>query len=520
MKDLEKLGTEPISQDKPAGEDIRYEPEFEELQDEIDKLSSPTASGAIDWKKIEDLSSSILAERSKDMLVAAYLSVGLTRNRGPEGLLLGTKILRDLIKNFWDTLFPPKKRKRGRIRILEWWIEKISAEVERLRPFKIKDTELAELTEALDDIDRFLEENLPDHPSTLPLSRLIEQSVEVEKTEKEEPKAAEEETKGRKGQEGPAAAPSTAAAAVPASGELEGPEDAKKALSNIQGLMKKMAAILREHEPASPLGYRLLRQAIWTSVMQPPPADSGVTKIPPPPNQVKTALVNLSNVGEWQKLVNACEANLVQRPLWLDLNRHSAAALRAQGSEYEKAAQAVEGETSCLMRMVPELAELKFSDGTPLADDETKAWLASLTSAAAQGSAAAPVEKDPFTQAFSKAQALAASKQLSDALALLQEGLKASPSMRDRFRWRILIVKLLVQAKKQHFAYAHINEIIREIDEHGLEQWEPELAFEGLQAAWQGLSKAADPAMKKRAREIVMRMSGLDTRSVLEIIRE
>ena len=50
--DLISLGKEPISEDKPTGEDVRYEPEFEELQGEIDKLSSPSASGTIDWEKI------------------------------------------------------------------------------------------------------------------------------------------------------------------------------------------------------------------------------------------------------------------------------------------------------------------------------------------------------------------------------------------------------------------------------------------------------------------------------------
>ena len=48
--DIHSLGKEPIQQDQPAGLDVRYEPEFEQLQAEIDKLSMPSASGGTDWK--------------------------------------------------------------------------------------------------------------------------------------------------------------------------------------------------------------------------------------------------------------------------------------------------------------------------------------------------------------------------------------------------------------------------------------------------------------------------------------
>ena len=42
--DMWSLGISPINADQPTGADARYEPEFDKLQAEIDKLSSPTAS--------------------------------------------------------------------------------------------------------------------------------------------------------------------------------------------------------------------------------------------------------------------------------------------------------------------------------------------------------------------------------------------------------------------------------------------------------------------------------------------
>jgi len=69
--DLASIGKEPVRTDFPAGSDIRYDPVFEELQAEVDKLSSPMASGALDWSRVETLSSDILAQNRKTSLSRA-----------------------------------------------------------------------------------------------------------------------------------------------------------------------------------------------------------------------------------------------------------------------------------------------------------------------------------------------------------------------------------------------------------------------------------------------------------------
>ena len=67
--DLLSLGKEPVNADQPAGSDVRYDPEFEELQAEIDKLSNPSATDGTDWNKVTKLASEILATKAKDILV-------------------------------------------------------------------------------------------------------------------------------------------------------------------------------------------------------------------------------------------------------------------------------------------------------------------------------------------------------------------------------------------------------------------------------------------------------------------
>jgi len=131
---VRELGQNPISQDKPAGDDAHYEPEFEELQQEIDKLSiATTIGGGTDWKRVTTLCVTILSEKSKDLLVAAYLVTGLTNTHGFEGFTVGTAFMADLTENFWDTLYPPKRRMRGRMNAISWWIERMESFLKSLK---------------------------------------------------------------------------------------------------------------------------------------------------------------------------------------------------------------------------------------------------------------------------------------------------------------------------------------------------------------------------------------------------
>ncbi len=108
--DLLSLGKDPVSVTQPVGVDARYDPQFEEVQAEIDKLSSPSGTEPTDWDKVVRLASEILATKAKDLLVAAYLAVGLIQIRGSEGLIIALRVYADLLETYWQDLYPPKER--------------------------------------------------------------------------------------------------------------------------------------------------------------------------------------------------------------------------------------------------------------------------------------------------------------------------------------------------------------------------------------------------------------------------
>jgi len=62
---LDDIGRTPIPGSSPGGQDSHYEPAFAQLQAEIDKLSSVTAGGAVDWTRVVDLAGEVLSAMSK-----------------------------------------------------------------------------------------------------------------------------------------------------------------------------------------------------------------------------------------------------------------------------------------------------------------------------------------------------------------------------------------------------------------------------------------------------------------------
>ncbi len=109
--DLESI-LAPIPGDNPAGENLRYDPLYEEIR-EARRADDPLAQGdwqrdikRADWDKVIDLSLQCLASRSKDLQIAAWLTEGLIKREGFQGLVLGFQIVNSFMEHYWDSCYP------------------------------------------------------------------------------------------------------------------------------------------------------------------------------------------------------------------------------------------------------------------------------------------------------------------------------------------------------------------------------------------------------------------------------
>jgi len=165
------LGKLPISDAKPAGDDARYEPEYDELQQEVDKLSSATAGGGVDWKRAAKLAYVILSKKSKDIKVAAYLAVALIHLKQVDGLSTGVQVMLDMVNTYWDTLYPAKKRMRGRFNAVAWWSEAAEKFLSNYDGPEINQASSEVLVRRIKDLDQALSGKSEDAPM---LNRLVD----------------------------------------------------------------------------------------------------------------------------------------------------------------------------------------------------------------------------------------------------------------------------------------------------------------------------------------------------------
>lgn len=101
--DLKEI-LKPISKDAPTGSDPEMNPEYINLDAELNKMSG------LDYALVTDLALKILTKESKHLRVAVWLCLGWLQIRGMEGFRDGLKIVLELLEQYGETLFPEKPK--------------------------------------------------------------------------------------------------------------------------------------------------------------------------------------------------------------------------------------------------------------------------------------------------------------------------------------------------------------------------------------------------------------------------
>ncbi|MFZ1985143.1 MAG: type VI secretion system protein TssA [Desulfatitalea sp.] len=522
--DFTTLGKTAIREDAPCGGEARYEPEYELVQAEIDKLSSPTASGQVDWVRVAENSALILKNKSKDLTIAGYLAVALVCTRQIDGMDDGVRVLHDLLAAHWEGLYPPLRRMRGRAAAIQWWLERSETELQKLNPPPLPAEKVERIKTHLQGIDALLAEKMPDAPLLRALQRRVDGFAVQKAAAAAQPAAAQAPVAP-----GPSAPASPLAAATPApaddamSAAITDEAQARRAADAAFQRLRQTSLFHLQNDLKSPLSYRYRRIAGWAKVTDPPPNADGTTQIVPPPPQVVDAIATLRAEGHWAALIQNAEQKFSQYIFWLDLNRYVAEALNDLGADHQPARTAVGHETAGLLQRLPGLENLRFSDGMPFADAQTQAWLKSIRSSGQAGpesageAPAGATDEGSLRPVVEKARTLARKKNLVEAVALLQQQMQQSAGHGLKMRWRLAIANVLLESKKAQMALPHLEQILADIDAFDLERWDPALALEGLTAAWQGFSAQSAGEHKSRAMDLLHRLAKVDPTAALRL---
>src|SRR4051812_1050087 len=102
----------PISEASPAGESLRYSTVYDKIK-EARRQDDDAPQG--EWqreRKVADfvtvlrLANEAIATKSKDLQLAAWLTEALLNREGFQGLNQGLNLIKGLVENFWEGLWP------------------------------------------------------------------------------------------------------------------------------------------------------------------------------------------------------------------------------------------------------------------------------------------------------------------------------------------------------------------------------------------------------------------------------
>ena len=505
--DITALAASPVSESSPAGADAKYEPEYEALTAEIGKLSSVSQSSPISWQAVADNGAVILAQKSKDISVAAYMAVALIHTDGAQGFLDGVKLLRGICENFWDDAFPPKAKLRRRLNAYEWWHERALEQLRKEGQPPVSAALSAEMTEAVGELDSLIGGLMDDAQPLRDIKEAIRAIplLPEEKPKEPEPQAApapeppheepapQPQVQATPEPPPPAPAPSPAPQAAQTG-------DTAAALSAFVEAARNYAYALRAEDPANYLAWQLPRVALWGKITALPPDDgTGQTMVPPPDMERVEAAERLLAGKNWLKAAAAADDLFQSYPLCIDLQRIADEALANLGPSFAAARARLRAETAAFVGRLPGLTALSYDGGIPFVSPATRAWLDELAHDGESGGAAGGGRADRIDEVIAEARETLAAGDAAGALRKLEEAHGASAAGNVRLRAEEL--HMLCSQRETKTAAALARALAREIEQSGLAKLEPDLAVEAMTAACRALDLAGDAEGAEALRE-------------------
>jgi type VI secretion system protein ImpA len=309
------------------------------------------------------------------------------------------------------------------------------------------------------------------------------------------------------------------------------PIDWDDAISRIQAC----AQFLQKQRSSSPVPY-LLQASVRLGEMREQGSYASYDFLVSPPTETRQNLKRLSSESSWEELLSAAVA-AVGEPCgraWLDVHRYIWKASYEAG--YYAISASVIATLQSLLKDIPELPTWTLNDDTPTANPETQRWLEETVipkppEPIIQVVEAPPPEPEPAYAAIRErpdepgedappdvldiAQDMIRRGQLPQAIQLLVRDAAQQPSGRARFQRRLQVAQLCVSAGQSKVAHPVLEELVKEIDQRRLEEWE---ASEMIAPPMALLLKCLDPSTSNGVREALFaKLCRIDPTAAMDV---
>ena len=453
---------QPLNDDEGAGDDPAYDDDFQQMREEINKLSGT------DPEALCQLAEKILCHTARDLRVVTWYIFARLQREGETGLCEGLQLLAAMLTRYGEHCHP--RRPNARKSALEW-----------LNSTKIQDT-----LSFWPDATR--EQTSQTAAVLCLLDTLLEQWPENERPSLEVLSGTlESRLAGSGGLDGFTPRTTGNPEKAPVSGfRTTFPNE----VVNSEGEFMSQSKVLADWLAGQPDGWlashRLMKVVRWDTVGQLPALDaSSRTRLSPPKPDYRAQLKRLYLQQSWAELVEQASDMFREggNRFWLDLQWYLWQGLTRAGHPWDNWADYIISDLKLLLARLHGLEQLSWSDGTPFADEITLNWIVEKVNDAMAGFGDEPAvvagggQTDDILALESEAMAKGDSDGPEAALAWLQTrpGMNAP---RNRWLQRLLMARVAEQYGRNEMALHLLGELTTSGPQLTLNDWEPALLFE------------------------------------------
>ena len=450
----------PVPGASPAGEDPGYDDDFQQMREEVNKLS-----GA-DTERVCALAEKLLTTTVKDIRVATYYCWAKLHREGERGLADGLELLAGLLERFGAQLHP--QRERSRKAALEWlagsrMMDSLSLYPEVVRAEAHRTVGALSLMAQLS--DQAPEESRPQLGSLYnALTSRLMSAGGVD-----------------------AVVPQNASEYDPVCSTIQRHAPELSRITSGQDLLaqgRTLTAYLLEQPGGWLAAHHLMKSLRHDTLAElPAMAGDGRTRIEPPKADQRALLKRLYLQQSWSEILEQADSLFSRgaNHLWLDLQWYIHQGLVKSGQSV--LADIIAADLKGLLSRLQGIETLAFNDGTPFANEVTLNWIQQhvMETAGTWGSEVTAVPDSSadsdILQLEPEAVTLADGEGAEAALNWLQTR-PGIVTTRQKWLVRLLMARVAEQYGRNELATHLFSELDSQAEGVTLAQWEPGLLFE------------------------------------------
>jgi len=461
----------PIPGENPSGANLRYAGVYDKIKearrqdDDANQGEWQRERKLADYPLVIRLAGESLALKSKDLQLAAWLTEALLRSESFAGLRAGLDLIKALVENFWDTLYPELEDGDAELRAApidwvgqrleqavknapltrsgyDWFLYKQSRAVgyeadaaENSSKAEARETAITEgkltaevfddgfkatskafYVKAKEDVDGCLAaieslnetceprfgNNAPGFGVLRSALEEVRQTINILLQKKRELEPDEETAAESESESASEAVSEDGAASADAA-----PTRPRKTISeepaDRDDAAHRIAAVAKYLRREDPYSPAayLLLRGLRWGELRAAGASPELSVLAPPPTQIRQQIKQNAVDGNWAEVLETAETAMAMPCGRAWLDVQRYAVRASTEMGYEAIASAIRSELRALLSDIPDLPTWTLADDTPVANPETQAWLRQIA-APPEGSAAQ--ESSPMDESPAQAE--------------------------------------------------------------------------------------------------------------------